>query len=107
MRAEDISICKQAPSLTLQLHTAWARNCAAKIGAAVERSLFETLLIPQTRTDFVMGGGQGKESCQMGFSESVKTGQRAESHVYALLCSFSSAGEQNHFKAPFYALSDK
>lgn len=43
----------------------------------------------------------------MGFRGSVKTGQRAESHVYAVLCSFPSAGEQNHFKAPFHALSDK
>lgn len=31
INGEHISIYKQAPSLTSQLHTAWAHNCAGEI----------------------------------------------------------------------------
>lgn len=60
-----ISIYQQAPSLTLQLHTAWAHNCSGEIRGASDRDWALKLglaLTVQTKTESTMGSEGEKKN---------------------------------------------
>ena len=65
IKAEHISIYKQAASLTLQLHTAWAHNCAAEICTAFrEIALWNSASPSFSQNQMYKGGGRNDVGCR-------------------------------------------
>lgn len=120
IKAEHISIYKQAASLTLQLHTAWAHNCAAEICAAFREIALWNSASPSFLQNQIYNGGRNDVGCRESERRSeFRRGCLLSSvqggfffyfviSVSHTVCFLPSVCEQMPLRThPFNALSDK